>query len=190
MAKLEWEIDLLVDYYTHRPNMGNGDLIEFSTHSMMGSAIRYFTKKDVNHTAILWCVDEFKDVKDRKFIMEALENGIELNLLSIRLTKYQGDVYWYKLKDEFNDHRDRVASNCLLAEGRTDEIKYDYISLIKNMWKKVSVDVEKNSFCSEFAQYVLQSSGIIPRLDKALRPGEFDSLGIYEPRVRIYSWRP
>ena len=52
-------INSLVDYYLNREFMGNGDLIEFSTCSVIGKAIRYFTKKDVNHTAILWCVDEF-----------------------------------------------------------------------------------------------------------------------------------
>ena len=182
-------INSLVDYYLNREFMGNGDLIEFSTCSVIGKAIRYFTKKDVNHTAILWCVDEFKEVKDRKFIMEALSNGIELNLMSSRLSGYKGDAYWYPLKKEHHQLRDKVASKCLLAEGRTDEIRYDYTSLIKNMWTKVSVDVEKNSFCSEFAQWVLQTSGIIPDIGKALRPGEFDNLGIYEPRVKIYSWR-
>ena len=176
----------LGQYLVYRPLMVNGDLLEFSTHSMVGKIIRYVTEKDVNHTAILWCVDQFKNVKDRKFIMEALGTGIELNLISARLKDYKGSAYWYSLKDEYNEYRDEVASICLLAEGRTDELRYDYLSLVKQLWTKVSVDVEKHSFCSEFAQWVLQEAGILKKQERALKPGEFDNLGIYKPRIKIY----
>ena len=185
---MEWNKDFLIRYYFNRPNMNNGDLLEFATKSCIGSAIRWVTKKDVNHTALLWCVDEFKNIKDRKFIMEALNEGIELNLLSLRLKEYKGDVYWYPLKPKFHAYRDTVASVCLLAEGRTDELRYDYVSLVRQLFGKVSVDVSKNSFCSEFAQWVLQKSGILMKQAQALRPGEFSDLGIYEPRIKIYSW--
>lgn len=190
MARVKWSNDLLDIYYKVRPKMGSGDLMEFASHGFIGNAIRFFTKKDVNHTAIVWHVDEFKRVRDRKFIMEALDFGIELNLMSCRLKEYKGDVYWYPLKEEYHPLRDEVASVCLLAEGRTDEIRYDYLSLFRNMWTKVSVDVKKNSFCSEFAQWALQGAKILsPPLEKALRPGEFDNLGIYHPRIKIYSWK-
>jgi len=172
----------------YRDEMENGDLLEFATDSIVGKTIRFFTGKDVNHTSILWCVDQFKNVRDRKFIMEALTHGIELNLISQRLTKYKGCVYWYSLKDEYNKYRDEVASICLLAEGRTNEIKYDYLSLFRNMFGKVSVDVEKYSFCSEFVQWVLQESGILEKQPHALRPGEFDNLGIYKKRILVYSF--
>jgi len=176
----------LDQYLIYRHLMDNGDLIEFSTFSMIGKMIRLFTKKDVNHTALLWCVDEFKNIRDRKFIMEALNAGIELNLLSTRLKNYKGTAYWYSLKDEFSEYRDEVACICLLAEGRTDELRYDYLSLLRQMYRKVSVDVEKHSFCSEFAQWVLQESGILKKQDIALKPGEFSNLGIYKPRIKIY----
>jgi len=185
---IKWTKDLLDIYYKVRPKIDNGDLLEFSSNSFLGNAIRFVTKKDVNHTALVWCVEEFKKVKNRKFIMEALSQGIELNLISSRLKEYKGDVYWYHLKDEYNQFRDDVASICLLAEGRTDEIRYDYASIIRNMFSKVSVDVRKNSFCSEFAQWVLQEAKILKPQKKALRPGEFDNLGIYNPRIRIYSY--
>jgi len=183
-----WNDSFLIQYLTYRADMGNGDLLEFASDSLIGKIIRFFTKKDVNHTAILWCVDQFKNVRNRKFIMEALNYGIELNLISQRLTKYKGVVYWYPLKDEYHKYRDEVASICLLAEGRTNEIRYDYLALIRNMFGKVSVDVEKYSFCSEFAQWVLQESGILEKQPHALRPGEFDNLGIYKKRIPIYSF--
>lgn len=179
----------LGQYYVYRHLMDNGDLLEFATHSFVGRMIRKITKKDVNHTALLWCVDQFKNIKDRKFIMEALANGLELNLISARLKNYKGTIYWHSLKSEYNEYRDEVASICLLAEGRIVEMKYDYISLIRNSYKKVSVDVEKYSFCSEFAQWVLEESKILKKQDAALRPGEFDNLGIYKPRIKIYSWK-
>jgi len=189
MGGLNWDAENLSQYHIYRSLMDNGDLLEFSTQSRVGNMIRYITKKDVNHSAILWCVDEFKDVKDRKFIMEALEQGVELNLLSARLRNYRGDVYWYSLRKEFNEYRDKIASICLLAEGRIDEIRYDYLSLIRNMYKKVNVDISKYSFCSEFVQWVLEQAGVIEKQNEALRPGEFGNLKIYKPRIQIYSWK-
>lgn len=176
-------------YPQHRHLMNNGDVIEFASNSIIGKMIRLVTRKDVNHTAILWCVDEFKEVKDRKFLMEALSQGIELNLMSARLKNYKGIAYWYKLKNEYDPLRDRVASACLLVEGRTNELRYDYVSLIRNLYRRVNADVEKHSFCSEFVQWVLQESGILKKQKKALRPGEFGKLGIFHPRVMIYSWK-
>ena len=88
----------LGQYYVYRHLMDNGDLLEFATHSFVGRMIRKITKKDVNHTALLWCVDQFKNIKDRKFIMEALANGLELNLISARLKNYKGTIYWHYLK--------------------------------------------------------------------------------------------
>jgi len=181
------ELKDLGQYYVYRHLMDNGDLLEFASHSFVGRMIRKITKKDVNHTALLWCVDEFKNIKDRKFVMEALANGLELNLISAKLKNYKGTIYWYSLKSEYNEYRDEVASICLLAEGRIEEIKYDYVSLIRNSYKKVSVDAEKYAFCSEFAQWVLEESKILEKQDRALRPGEFDKLGIYKPRIEIYS---
>ena len=87
--------------------------------------------------------------------MEALSQGIELNLISDRLKEYKGTVYWYQLKDEYNQFRDDISSICLLAEGRTDEIRYDYADVIRNAWSKVSVDVRKNSFCSVISIFVV-----------------------------------
>ena len=136
-----------------------------------------------------YSVDEFKEVKDRRFVMEALNQGIELNLMSARLKDYKGIAYWYKLKKEYDPYRDRAASICLLAEGRTDELRYDYVSLIRNLYRRVNADVEKHSFCSEFVQWVLQESGILEKHKKALRPGEFAKLGVFHPRVMIYSWK-
>ena len=184
----KWSKDELQKYNQYRDQMDNGDLMEFATKGFIGWAIRRVTKKDVNHTALLWCVDEFKSVKNRKFIMEALEHGLELNVMSDRLKKYKGKVYWYQLKPEFDKYRDDIASICLLAEGRTDEIKYDYLSIFRQLYRKVSVDIEKNSFCSEFCQWVLQEAKVIEKRKRALRPGEFEKLGIYKPRIKIYKW--
>ena len=189
MGELEFKFDSLDTYKIFRHLMNNGDLLEFSSFSTIGKMIRALTRRDVNHTALVWSVDEFKSIKDRRFIMEALSEGLELNLISARLKDYKGDVYWYSLKEEYGEYRDAVASICLLAEGRTKEIRYDYLSLFRNAYKKVSVDVEKYSFCSEFAQWVLEESGILKKQNKALRPGEFDDLGIFKPRIQIYKWR-
>lgn len=174
----------LEKYMECRPGMKSGDLVEFRSASTIGRMIRYFTKKDVNHSAFLFRIDEFVGLKDRVFIIEALGKGLEINALSLRLKEYEGAAYWYPLKSDYEGFRDRMSSYAFLQEAKVVEKQYDYVSLFSNIFGPVSIDAKK-FFCSEFYQASLIAANMMGIGYKALRPGEFGPLGFHEKRIPI-----
>lgn len=159
--------------------MKSADLIEWGSASMIGGLIRLFTRKKVNHSSILLNLDTFAGLKERRFVLEALEHGIELNLMSMRLEDFKGEVYWSALKPQYDHLRGNIAAWALERIGT----EYDYHSLFANMFGKVSQDGKK-FFCSEYYHMALVAAGILPK-GKAARPGEFNKYMIHEKPVRI-----
>lgn len=172
-------MDKLSLYKLYRKEMKSGDLLEWGSASLIGGLIRLFTRKKVNHSSLLLNLDTFSGLKNRRFVLEALEHGIELNLMSMRLEDFKGKVYWSALKPEYDGCRDQIASWALDKVG-TD---YDYRSLFANMFGMVNQDAKK-FFCSEFYHMALFNAGILPG-GVASRPGEFEKYMIHEPPVRI-----
>ena len=170
----------LTAYLAIRPEINTGDLLEWGSSTIIGKAIRFVTRKDVNHDSLALRFDRFDGLLNRRFCLEALEHGIELNLLSRRLENFKGQVYWYKLKPEYNNKRSAIAGWALKQVG----VKYDYGSLFKNLLGRVSTDARR-FFCSEYYFMALEAVGIL-KADKAPRPGEFKAFGIHEPRVQIF----
>jgi len=169
----------LTTYKTMRPLMESGDMVEFASPSMIGRLIRIFTKKKVNHTALVLNLEKYEGLKDRRFLLEALEHGIQLSLLSKRLKEFKGRAYWSKLRDEFEYDRQGIAAWAIQQVGT----KYDYRSLFKNMFGKVNQDA-RAYFCSEFYHMSLAHVGILQR-GKAARPGEFGKFNIHKSTVEL-----
>lgn len=169
----------LIRYNALRKYMKSGDLIEWGSASMVGGIIRFFTKKDVNHSSILLNLDLFEGLKERRFVLEALEHGIELNLMSKRLNEFKGTVFWSPLKPEYDHLRNEIAAWALERVG----IDYDYPSLFSNIFGKVSLDGKK-FFCSEYYHKAMVAAGILPKA-KAARPGEFEKFNIHSKTIEI-----
>ncbi|MCK5617465.1 hypothetical protein KAR91_87185 [Candidatus Pacearchaeota archaeon] len=169
----------LIRYKALRRYMQSGDLIEWGSASIVGGIIRFFTKKEVNHSSILLNLDSFEGLKERRFILEALEHGVELNLMSKRLKDFEGSVFWSPLKPEYNHLRNGIAAWALERVG----IDYDYSSLFSNIFGKVSQDAKK-FFCSEYYHMAMVAAGILPKA-KAARPGEFDKFDIHSKTIEI-----
>ncbi len=169
----------LFEYHYFRKRMQTGDLVEWASPTAIGGLIRLFTKKKVNHSSLLLNLDRFAGLQNRRFILEALGDGIDLNLMSKRLKEFNGKVYWSALKSKYNYRRDDIASWALDKVG-TD---YDYRSLFANMWGMVNQDAKK-FFCSEFYHMALFAADILPG-GEAARPGEFAKYMIHEPPMRI-----
>lgn len=169
-------------YLKVRDEIGTGDLIEWHSKSIIGWAIRMITRNDVNHSSLALKLDYFEGLKDRRFVLEALEHGITLNLLSRRLEKFNGKVYWYKLKAENEGKRGMIASWALEQVGK----KYDYKSLFLQLLFRVSANARK-FFCSEYAYMAYRAAGmLIGMVSKAPRPGEFMKFGLHEKeRVQL-----
>jgi len=164
-----------------RRDIHSGDLIEWGSHTFLGWLIRRFTGRDVNHTSLALELSFFKVLEHRRFILEALELGIRVNLLSMRMERFKGEVYHIKLRPEYNHLRDAIAGWALCQIGK----KYDYPSLIRQAIGKVNLDAKKY-FCSEYAYAAYKEVGIIPEGGKVPRPGEFGDFGIHETeRIRL-----
>ena len=166
-------------YYKLRDELKTGDLLLYRSSSVLGWLIRMFSRANVNHAGLVIRLSEYGDLSDRRFTLEALEGGIVLRILSRRLRKFKGDVYWYPLQDQFESYRNDIGAWALEKVG----IQYDYGSLFKQALCRVSADAEK-FFCSEYSQIAYTECGIIEPLDYALTPGEMSGLGIFKaPRV-------
>lgn len=187
----------LAHYEDIRDQIQTGDMIEFGSSSIIGYSIRLFTRKDVNHTSIAVSFDNWKSYHgNRKFLLQADPEGIDLDVLSRELKNYKGKVYWYRLKEQYNHLRNDMGSWAIEQVG----VKYDYGSLFKNMFGAVSATAKK-FFCSEYNFFALVVGKVLPQYKinkkreiidnkgkkvKAPRPGEFGKFKVYEERVRIY----
>ena len=165
-------------------NMRSCDLVEWQSHTAIGYAIRFFTKKTVNHSSILLRMDR-PGLSDRRFVIEALGGGLELRLMGERLSVYKGRVWWYPLKRNLGTPEciptmvDWAILQTAMGKG------YDYGSLVRNMFGRVSVDGAA-WFCSEAYTAMLQKGKLYDMNGKALRPGEFGVLNLHEPPVLIF----
>ncbi|MEA1876960.1 MAG: hypothetical protein U9N86_08845 [Bacteroidota bacterium] len=167
------------EYLKHRKFMLTGDMLEFSSNSLIGKLIRWKTGKDVNHTSLILRLNEFKDLKTRVFTLESLGSGIELHLLSNRIKDFDGSVYWYALKEKYDKYRGQISSWGL----KQIDVKYDYSSVFANLFGKISMD-GRLYFCSEYVQSAYQRYGLIEDR-KACRPGEFGDYNLHYERVQI-----
>jgi hypothetical protein len=173
----------LVIYDLAKGQMKTGDMLQWRSNSLLGWAIRLKTQgqrpqyeKDhdinVNHTCMVIRLAEYEGEERRRWTQEALEHGVVLNLLSRRLEQFDGSVYWYRLRPEFN--RTAIGQVALSLIG----VPYDYGSILKQLIAKVSVDA-RNLFCSEDYLYCFSFKG------KALSPNEMPELGWHLEPVRI-----
>lgn len=149
--------EILKEYEENRDQMKTGDLLLWRSNSLLGSLIRFFSKGKVNHASLLLRIIAYEGQEKRVFTSEALEHGVVINPLSLRLQEYDGEVWWYPLRKEWDNERNAIGVRALQYLG----VGYDYGSLFKNAICRVSADVRK-LFCSEYYYICLGRSGTAP----------------------------
>ena len=159
--------------------MKTGDAIQWrSKGAMVGWLIRFFSHGKFNHSSLVIALREYGNLKNRRFILEAV-GEIELRILSKRLEEYNGEVWWYPLKDEYNECRDKIGEWALLQIG----VDYDYGGVIRQVVGRISADVKK-LWCSEFCFFAWVFGGI-PLKGKAPRPTDIPKYNIFKVPVKI-----
>jgi len=135
-------------YFAVRSGIRTGDPVQFSSSTLVGLAIRWWTKSDVNHTAMAIRFRDFEEKIDRVFIIEAMEHGLQLRSLSERLSAHKGKAWWLPLRDEFDNDLRRAIGACALGYlGKG--VKYDYQGcILGNLINRAKKDDTK-LFCSE-----------------------------------------
>jgi uncharacterized protein YycO len=169
----------MVRYYTYRDKMQTGDLIQWSGCGIISGLIKLISWSKFNHSSIVIRPSELGVFKDRRFILEALESGIVVRLLSERIRTYGGHAWWYPLKDDFMDIREDLGKWALDKEGTP----YDFGSLFKNIFGHVSADA-REFFCSEFVAMNYKEHGMID-FKKAPRPVDMPNFNIFKPAEKI-----
>ena len=165
------------EYIQYRKEIATGDLIQFSSFSILGWLIRKFSGY-CNHSSQAIRFAEYQGLKQRRYILEALEHGIELSLISRRLEGYKGKVWWHPLKPEYQKYRRKIGALALSRIG----IPYDYGSLFKNALGRVSGNANR-LFCSEYVYLNCKDVGMPIKTewqDKSPRPADMLNLGFWD----------
>lgn len=159
-------------YKDMRPRIQTGDAILWKGKGIISKLIMRWTS--YSHASLVVRLREYEGLKKRVFLVEALNDGLELRLLSERM-KEAGEAFWLPvgmIVEEVLKSREHAMTECAKA------VPYDYESLFKNIFGRVSNDAQKY-FCSEFVWLNWIQSGRIP-LDKiklsAPRPGDLPGL--------------
>lgn len=164
----------LAKYKEVKDRMKTGDLLQWRSNSIIGWLIRWRTKSDVNHSSLVIRLSEYEGMERRRYTTEALEHGIILNFLSRRLEQHDGNVWWFPLKDEWNEKRQAIGENAMALIG----IPYDYQSVMSQIFGKVSTDAQA-LFCSEYCFIAYGFEGTAPT------PADMPDLGIFKEGVQI-----
>jgi hypothetical protein len=165
----------LTIYNSVKDRMKTGDLLQWRCNSLIGAAIRWRTKSEVNHSSLVIRLDDYKGKEDRRCTTEAMGKGVVLSLLSRRLGELDGSCWWYPLADSWTDDlRKQVGEWALEKIG----LPYDFGSIARQIIGKVSADA-RELFCSEYCFMAYGLSGTAPD------PGDMPGLGIFGERVKI-----
>ena len=169
-------------YEDMRPKIQTGDAILWKGEGLISKLIMLWTP--YSHASLVVRLREYEGLKKRVFLVEALNDGLELRLLSERL-KEAGKAYWLSVgmtTAEVLKSREHALVECARA------VPYDYQSLFKNIFGRVSNDA-RQYFCSEFVWINWIQSGRIPPEKMKLaapRPGDLPGLiGRVEERIDI-----
>ena len=171
-----------------------GDAIQWRSSTPLGWGIRFFARPPkkyrkipyftANHTSLAIIFGEYD--QDRRYTTEALNFGIDLNLLSRRLVMYKGEIWVLPLLLEYNHLRKDIGKVALSHMG----IGYDYKSLFKQIHERVTVN-KKALFCSEHYFISVRSAfrknelNDLENISKAPRPCDIPLLGIFSEPFRI-----
>jgi hypothetical protein len=150
-----------------------GGCIEWHADTALGRSIQFFSHAYFNHSSLLIPMKGRKE--PRVFITEALGNGIVPNFLSCSLSCYEGEVYWYPLKDEWDSQRDIIEDRAFSYIG----VPYDYEGVLRNAWQQLEIETDK-MWCSE---YVWVCYGYT--CGKAPTPGDLAKMNMFKDPIRI-----
>lgn len=180
-------MDNLKLYKKYRDLIKTGDLLQWRSNSLLGKAIRAKTSKDrrsyevwaginVNHSSLAIRMIEESTGDLRIFTTEALEKGTIPAFMSKRLEAYDGSVWWYPLKGEWDESRPVISRRAFDNLG----VPYDYFAIAQQLLGFTPKQGGNALYCNE---YCCVCWGI--EQDTAHNPNWLPNLGIFKEPVRI-----
>lgn len=173
-------------YNAVKDSMKTGDVIGWDGRSILHTAIDCFTKGEIGHVSQVIRLSEYEGLERRRFHSEATARGILPSLLSTHLKNYEGTVWWYPLKDEWNSKRTEIGERMIALMGRG----YDYTTLFKLAVFHPDVD-DRELICSEYIQLTLLGKLVNDKViyeGKVWTPPELLMQNFYKERVKIYEY--
>jgi hypothetical protein len=182
--------DLTV-YDSVKDQMKTGDGLGFANAGFISKAIMWKTDGDVDpknpiklsHFGGLIRAGEYEGLERRRFTIEAMSIGFYPDILSKYIKDYQGHIYWYPLKDEWDKYRAQIGSEILSMIGT----KYDWLGVGKQLFGKVSADARR-MFCSEAWEIGYQNTApqlCVDMKGLALTPTGMWKLGVFKEPVKL-----
>lgn len=177
----------LTIYNRVKRQMQTGDGLGFQNTGFISRAIMFKTRKDgpipLSHWGGLVRAGAYEGLEERRYTIEAMDFGFYPDILSNYIKDYPGHIYWYPLKDEWNNYRVKIGEGILSMIGT----KYDWLGVAKQLLIKISAN-GRRLFCSEAWQIGLQN--VAPHLcldtqGKALTPTGMYRLGCFKKPVKL-----
>jgi hypothetical protein len=156
----------VLSYEALRSRLRTGHVILWQGDSLLSRAIRCFS--EYSHASLVVRLFDRDDRRQRVYLVEALETGLELRHLSKRLAGYSGRArVWMPPVRPFQ----QSVARQFAVDRCADAIRYDYGGLIANILCRVSRDAS-HYICSEFVWDDLIHAGVVRATDRAPRPGD------------------
>ena len=159
-----------------KDQMKTGDVLQWHHHDFIGWCIRKKTKSFWNHSTLVIRLKEYEGTDFRRWTQEAVTPFVALTFLSKKLESYKGEVWWFPLKDEWDDKRKGIGTMALSLIGVTP---YDKLGCFNQLFARTSIQI-RQLFCSEDVAVCLGYDK-----GKAPWPGEIPGLGIFKNPIKI-----
>ena len=153
-----------------RHKIKSGHIILWKGEGLISRIIRLFS--EYSHASLVVRLDRYKGLKDRVFLIEALATGLEPRLLSKRLKHYKGEAFILVPDDITDEVAEKIT--VLALEKCAEHVKYDFKSLVKNIFGRVSLSA-RQFFCSEWVWWVRVKLGL-SKNSVAPRPADLPKL--------------
>ncbi len=181
----------LAIYQQCAPQMQTGDSLLYIGKSCIGWTIQEWTKYVLlrsaqrdriifSHGNMVLRFPEYEGKTDRRWVLDARSAGVFPVLLSDYLATYDGQVYWYPLRGQYDYARLDIGCYAMTLAGR----HYDFLGLLKNAIGLVSADM-RALFCTESIFLCYRDGGHIVIGEKAPRPDMVPLLGVFNESLKL-----
>lgn len=148
---------MLDERYTQvRERIRTGDAVLWRSRGFLPSLIRIWS--DYTHASLVVRLDEYAGLHHRVFLIEALNRGLTLTLLSKRLAETAGGAWLFQPEGLDDDQIAKLRVSALVNAAR--QVRYDFKGLVANMLGRVSMDARRY-FCSEHVWHEWDLAGVL-----------------------------
>ena len=152
-----------------KPKMETGACVLWRHHALFSDIIGVWT--EYTHASLIVRLDKYDLLKDKVFLIEAYENGLEFNDFEQQYQYKDADVYLFVPKGLNRWNTLTIFKNAFELLARNEG--YDFAALIESAYHHPDRDPKK-FICSEFVDYIWIINGLKRRVENnyAAWPGD------------------